>query len=100
MSILETTIKEHRWKPLEEYKPNVQDVENLTGMGVGSRADVIKKLSSNQFIVLRSNGTVEKYNLIIESLRKEGLDIGKGDCEYGWKMPIEKGKRELRIFRR
>lgn len=39
----------------------------------------------------------------IKLLQEEGLDIGKGDTEFGYKMPIppkEAYSRELQIFRR
>ena len=39
----------------------------------------------------------------IEQLQQSGLDIGKGDCEFGYKMPIpQKGasQRVLQVFRR
>jgi len=39
----------------------------------------------------------------IELLRGAGLDIGKGDAEYGYRMPIpekDANTRELIVFRR
>ncbi len=94
------TITQHQWPLMEEYKLEKSDEEILLDIREGSLIDIIKKLNFNQYIVLNSNGTVEKYNSIIENLRKKGLNIGKGNCEYGWKMPIINKKRELRIFRR
>ncbi|MEX2017354.1 MAG: hypothetical protein WD876_02680 [Candidatus Pacearchaeota archaeon] len=96
----ENTEVRHHWKPMEEYKIDYRDVPNLRGDGEGSRIDAIKKIPPNKYIVLHSSGRVENYLEEIENLRKEGLDIGKGDCQYGWKMPTKKRKRELRIFRR
>jgi len=39
----------------------------------------------------------------IESLRRGGLDIGKGDSQFGYKMPIPEkhtSTRQLQIYRR
>jgi hypothetical protein len=43
------------------------------------------------------------FDKYINDLKSLGLDIGKGECEYGYKMPLpEKGesRRELIIFKR
>jgi hypothetical protein len=39
----------------------------------------------------------------IEDLKRAGLDIGKGDCQFGYKMPLpgkDAYQRTLQIFRR
>ena len=45
------------------------------------------------------NGTA----IYIETLKQEGLDIGKGDAQFGYKMPIPEKDRSIRylqVFRR
>jgi hypothetical protein len=91
---------QHQWKPMEEYISNEEDSVILVNGEYLEKINIIKKISPNQYIVLYKNGGVETYNSVIENLRKQGLDIGKGNCEYGWKMPLINKKRELRIFRR
>jgi len=85
---------------MEEYISNEEDSVILVNGEYLEKINIIKKISPNQYIVLYKNGGVETYNSVIENLRKQGLDIGKGNCEYGWKMPLINKKRELRIFRR
>ncbi|MBT3642770.1 hypothetical protein HN604_03920 [archaeon] len=46
--------------------------------------------------------TVPMMNYV-NRLKQEGLDIGKGDAEFGYKMPLPKrdaNSRYLQIFRR
>lgn len=102
MKTIENKTEEvkHQWPVMEEYKLDESDTEILMGLGNGNMIDVIKKINLNQYIILGSKGTAEKYNLIINWLKKSGLDIGKGSCEYGWRMPLIKERRELRIFKR
>ena len=72
------------------------------------KAEVIKNLKPNQYIPFSTLPAKEtntsKFNYIVNYLKKEvGLDIGKGNAEFGYKMPLpekEETFRELRIFRR
>lgn len=51
------------------------------------------------FVGKNASLLMEKY---IQRLRAEGLDIGKGETLYGYKMPLtqNKNERDLIIFRR
>jgi hypothetical protein len=90
----------HCWPQMTEYKFDTADGEILMDLSDGNLSDIIKKLSPNQYLILRKNEKVEGYFRMIEKLKEQGLDVGKGDCQYGWHMPIINKKRELRIFRR
>ena len=98
MDNVEKTVR-HHWQPMEEYRPNVIEQFDLMEEEQ-NKADIIRKLKSNQYIILAENGDVNKFNLIINQLKQEGLDIEKGNHEYGWKMPLIGKRRELRIFKR
>ncbi len=70
-------------------------VEYLKGFDIGEYWE--KAFSYKN---LQDTTPMQRY---IELLRQEGLDIGKGNAEFGYRMPLpEKGKgvRILRIFRR
>ena len=91
----------HQWKPMQEYQTDEEDEQILPDIEDGSLIGILKKIPKNQYFVLGSRGySVEIYMKMIEKLKKHGLEIGKGDCEYGWKMPILNHQRELRVFRR
>jgi len=113
----------HCWEPMKEYQLNADEVneiifffkEGVRENEINGIVAIIKKLPVNQYInitnplnkfllikkdEIKKYGSFEYLNLIIENLKKEGLDIGKGNCKYGYKMPIIDKKTQLRIFRR
>ena len=50
-----------------------------------------------------SKNVINNMNSYIDELHKAGLDIGRGDSEFGYKMPLPErnnGYRTLIIFRR
>ena len=58
------------------------------------------KITSNQSI---NNRTPSAMQLYIDTLKELGLDIGKRDSEFGYKMPLPEKydvSRNLIIFRR
>ncbi len=65
-----------------------------------------EKLETNKFYSKTfrdSPNVVNIMNNYIRGLKEGGLDIGKGDAEFGYQMPLELTeyqRRELRIFRR
>lgn len=84
---------------MEEFKLEVEDFLDWID---GNKIEILEKLKPNQYIRY-GKINVEKLNLILERLKEKGLDIGKGNCEYGYKMPIIQNgnkERELIIFRR
>lgn len=95
---------EHHWKPMEEYKIEYEGLMDWIEGNVNDRIEIIRHMQPNQYINICSKGSIKKFNSIIEYFRENGLDIGKGNCEYGYKMPLPKEKnstdRELIIFRR
>lgn len=99
--------KVHCWEGLTEYKFDKEDIVNLSESDMEGILAIANNLKVNQYFVAKivspeifATNYFERY---INELKIEGLDIGKGDCEYGYKMPLpEKGeeRRELIIFRR
>ncbi len=108
MKTIEKQIQ-HCWKPMEEIKiDNELPIEQI--------AEELRRLHPNQFIIVRKlsnrdliehkmTGEVSDYFFeYIEKLKEDyELDIGRGDCEYGFKIsPLKstEDKRDLSIFRR
>ena len=85
---------------MEEYKLDRNDEDILLDIEDDGLIDIIRKLNPNQYIILSNNGYIKGYNSLIDRLKKEGLDIGRGNYQYGWKMPLVNKKIEFRIFRR
>jgi len=100
--------KTHCWEGLTEYPiKNQEDMFNYTEGGVEGIVEILKKMGVNNYLVpktmdarIKNTNHFQKY---INNLKELGLDIGKGDCEYGYKMPLpENGesRRKLIIFKR
>lgn len=99
--------KVHCWEGLIEYKFNKEDIVNLSESGIEGIFSIANNLKINQYFIAKSVSleifSTNYFDRCLEELRYLGLEIGKGDCEYGYKMPLpEKGeeRRELIIFRR
>ena len=100
--------KKHFWGKPTEYKLNdSEDFLDYVEGEIEGNIKILKKMGLNQYFVvktlpaeIRNINTFDNY---INNLKSLSLDIGKGNCEYGYKMPLpEKGesRRELIIFRR
>ncbi|MFA4887007.1 MAG: hypothetical protein WC595_02235 [Candidatus Nanoarchaeia archaeon] len=97
------------WKPLQEHKFSLDDEVRAMHEGTTrEQAALLQQLQQNEcytrifYIEDNPNNTTPLDNYI-SCLRQAGLDIGKGEAEYGYKMPIpekEAGQRQLIIFRR
>ena len=107
------TIEEHVWTPLRKRELTPQEeFEFLMALeggmqGTEGMIGLLQKLNPNEFLPvsqLRSEEkNVQPFNDYIRALRYCELDVGKGNAEYGFKMPLpENGQtyRELIIFRR
>ena len=100
--------KERVWNDLELYIIEDRAEKSLyDDRDFKTRVDILRRLRLGQYIPvdeMKAGGTnTIRFQNYIELLRREGLDIGKGDAEYGYKMPLPKGNapyRELIIFRR
>ncbi|MFA4953597.1 MAG: hypothetical protein WC584_05215 [Candidatus Pacearchaeota archaeon] len=92
-------IVEHHWKPMEEFRLEGEDFLDWIEE---DKIEILKKLKPNQYIRF-GKINIKAFNLVLDKFREEGLDIGKGNCEYGYRMPIKQNRseeRELIIFRR
>lgn len=100
--------KVHCWEGLTEFKlDNPENFLNSTEDKIEEVMDILNKMKPNQYYVAKTMPAKEKntaqFDNYINNLKSLGLDIGKGECEYGCKMPFpEKGEytRKLIIFRR
>ncbi len=94
------------WEGLSEYEISSDDFLDSVDGEMEGNVNILRRMQVNQyFVVARMIGGTDTcyFQRIITELNEEGLDIGKGDAEYGYKMPLSKnGKtgRELIIFRR
>lgn len=99
--------KVHCWEGLSSYEFDKEDVVNKLELSIEGVFTIANKLKVNQYFIAESVSSemfnTNYFDKYLEELRYLGLDIGKGDCEYGYKMPLpNKGenKRDLIIFRR
>jgi len=103
MKTIENQV-EHHWKPMEEYKLNEEEIMDFIDKSVDYRIKIIKKMKPNTYLVYDNSilSNIKRFDSEIESLKENGLDIGKGNSQYGYRMPIpKKGEgKKLIIFRR
>ncbi len=114
--------KERVWYPLRHHRFNIEDVddkasaddgEDLLSGGLDDKVKVLRRLPPGEYVTVEQIPTEDKkhtdlsdtsyFQSYIERLRSAGLDIGKGDAEYGYRMPVPKrgaNKRLLIVFRR
>jgi len=97
-----TLVSKNLWK--NEYQPKDMD-EILTLMDsdfADGETATLKNMKPNQYTIFETSRTVNGLNKAIKRLKEKGLDIGKDNCEYGYKMPLPKeGElKTLIIFRR
>jgi hypothetical protein len=95
------------WEGLKEYEIGEEDFLNWFECGFEGKIEVLKKLNINQYVVFdktnSTNKSINNFNEILDNLKDYGFDIGKGDAEYGYKMPLPEKKgepRKLIIFKR
>jgi hypothetical protein len=71
------------------------------------RAEILKRLPAGKEVcidrIYANQKDLSSFNNIIKALQEGGLDLDKGNAEYGYRMPLPKNNdayRELIIFRR
>jgi len=91
---------------LTPYEPKTtSEIDDLHSGSVDELVKILEGFQPNEsyqkrFDVKNGIGPMEQY---VERLKYAGLDIGKGNAEYGFKMPLpekDKSNRYLVIFRR
>ncbi len=111
--------KERVWHDLKRREFDLSTGEgqdNSDDLRLGdleARVRVLRKLSAGEYVTVYKIPDDESHTMDlsdtsyfqgrIEALRRAGLDIGKGDAEYGYRMPVPKGgakERHLIVFRR
>ena len=83
------------------------DIVETSGASPSEITRLLEKFSVNEFWEksfshrnIRDTTPILNY---IEFLKDNGLDIGRGNCQFGYKMPLpekDKSQRYLQIFRR
>lgn len=104
---LEVKTGNHCWEKMTEYIPEIEGVTSMFELGTEGFYKISEKMKPNQYYIpktLPADFTdTSLFNNYIEALKSLGMDIGKGECEFGYKMPLPKKdeiRRELIIFRR
>jgi hypothetical protein len=97
---------EHFWKGLVEHIESAE-IFNIEEENLERDIKILKRLEKDNYFRIKKLPAREKnitpFLEYIELLKNFNLDIGKGECEYGYQMPlVEKGKpyRYLKIFKR
>ncbi len=97
---------------LREFRPNIEEqliLEDSEGYGsLKEIVGVLQHLKPGEEYIKKvhdpDSAPVRQMEAVVANLRKAGLDIGKGDMAFGFKMPLPKKgneySRELIIFRR
>ncbi|MEK6906506.1 MAG: hypothetical protein AABW81_02700, partial [Nanoarchaeota archaeon] len=98
---------EHIWEGLKKKSLSLEEETDFLLNETNGLVNLIKRLKHKEYIetisLPSSETNTTKFSKYIEELKDYGLDIGKGDSEYGYKMLLpEKGEsfRKLIIFRR
>lgn len=98
---------ERRWYDLKEYKPSLEDSLEFDEGDIRVKADILRKISPGEYLVIHTMNSritnTKPFQETINQLIEMGFEIGKGDAQYGFKMPIPYKKdihRKLIIFRR
>ena len=104
------TIENHVWEPLKKHEltPD-EELPYLLALEEGPRImiELLQYLPPGEYLPVyqmkASERNTRPFENYINALRREGLDVGRGDAEYGFKMPLPKNEQEFRdliIFRR
>jgi hypothetical protein len=105
MTIIEERVI-HQWEPMSEYLMDSDQIITWIEGSIEEKVKILGHLKPNQYMSLNGSNDsycVRKFNGIIDGLRHTGLDVGRGEASYGYKMPLPKNgeiKRKLVIFRR
>ena|SRR3989338_4248922 len=90
---------------MRPYKPSPQDELEMMDGSARDVAGVISKMQVDEYWSksFLASEPVQKMERYVDALKNADLDIGHGDAEFGYKMPLpnkESGWRQLIIFRR
>ena len=79
----------------------IDKIEVLQKLKVGQ--GIILADSRENLIPIKGRNNAQYLESKLREYQRAGLDVGKGDCEFGYRMPLpncEDNNRELIIFRR
>jgi hypothetical protein len=95
------------WEGLKEHPLGGEELLEFLEFGSEGVARTLEKIKVNEYLVVESlpagENNTQKFQNVIAALEREGLEIGKGDAKYGYKMPLPKkydDRRNLIVFRR
>ena len=93
--------------PGKQYIPSASEEMTFLEGSMSERAEILKeRLELDYFYKISYRASSEgatRMQAYVDGLQRAGLDIGKGDAQFGYRMPLpEKGQtmRDLIIFRR
>jgi hypothetical protein len=104
------------WERMKEYQPSLDALTQIWfegGLNLKDKAEDMKSnMKPGEFVEVCHGEIydIPQLNSMITLLRNYGLDVGRGNCEYGFRIPLpDKFKdtkkeiheiRKLIIFRR
>ncbi|MBI2106917.1 hypothetical protein HYT57_02935 [Candidatus Woesearchaeota archaeon] len=103
-----TEQRTRAWPEQLEYVLTLEEVHELSANDYDAKsvAGVLPRLSAGRYMVVTRTevklGMQPLYDYIA-ALNHFGIDVGKGDSQYGFRMPLPKKgdeKRKLIVFRR
>ena len=91
-----------------ELSDDIVDIMDHTGFTLSEVIKLLDRFNIGEycetfFQVLNDSGNTTEMIRYVNQLKEEGLDIGRGDAKFGYRMPIpekRETKRYLQIFRR
>ena len=93
------------FKPMVRHEFGIEDDFTLLEGTSEELVELYQNMSPNSFYTVGyyvTKGT-QRMQGYIDKLKQAGLDIGKGDATFGYKMPLPEknsNQREFIIFRR
>lgn len=100
--------KTHCWEGLKEHQLYLKYTEGIILLSFEERKDTLEKeLKINEYTTITtlpaSEHNTKKFENYIRELNELGMNIGHGESNYGYKMPLAENGEEFRkliIFRR
>ena len=96
----------HQHKGLVEHQLTEDDIVALFEGDIEEHMELLRRLEPGEYLDIKGFNTgkgSEAPIAYVGRLREDGLDIGRGNAEYGFKIPVP-GKHDihriLRVFRR
>jgi len=110
MELIEMALEDFKERYLSNLCPSNDGTDEDYREGSSEeKVNILEKMAPKTKIILprlfsKPNSAVQSFEREVKDLQEAGLDIGKGDANYGYKIPLPEsdssGYRKLIIFRR